>query len=214
MNQLLFSYNGVLQASANEDSVEATIYPRVAYDQLFSTEAGYESPRFSAWVSELDDHPMDNEAILGSTYQTVAVSHAVTPAVEYRVGDLKYDPTRFQIAGLREWDGDPVDQGSFATGDGSSFEYRYPYQTAGIFQVTTPMNWMGLPQLHLRYKLLYDFGHSGNIQSTDFDYLVQRSILVNIGADILTSNESDTATYPISEYRANNRIRFGVTYVF
>jgi hypothetical protein len=62
--------------------------------------------------------------------------------------------------------------------------------------------------------MLYDFGHNGNIQSTDFDYQIQRSLLVNFGTDILTSHEDQSATDPISEYRADNRVRLGMSYGF
>jgi hypothetical protein len=213
MNQLLFSYNAPLNIGGTPQA-DATIYPRVAYDNLISTEMGYESPQFGAWISELDDHPQDDQDIQGSTYQTVDTSHAISPAIEYRMGDLKYDPTRFQLAMLKVWGGDPVDQGTYATGNGSLFEYRYPYQTAGIFEVSTSMAWMGLPLLHASYKLLWDIGHSGTIQSTDFNYQLTKAFLVSVGTDVLSSQEPETATDPISEYRANNRVRFGVSYVF
>jgi hypothetical protein len=58
------------------------------------------------------------------------------------------------------------------------------------------------------------FSTTGSIQSTDFDYLIKKTFLVNLGTDILSSHEDTSATDPISEYRANNRIRAGVSYVF
>jgi hypothetical protein len=215
MNQLLFSYaDDLSEANYNNPSGSATIYPRVAYESVMSAETGFESNHFGFWFSGLYDRPIDDQPILGQTYQTVDTAYAVSPALEYRLGNLKSDPTRFQVAALRVWGGDPADQGTDATGSGSIFDARFPYQTAGIFQFNTPMDWMGLPQLHIRYKMLYDFGHSGNIQSTDFDYQMQRSLLLNLGADILTSHEDDSATDPISEFRGDDCIRMGMSYVF
>jgi hypothetical protein len=214
MNQLLFSYNGVLLTGNGQQTVQATIYPRVAYDNLVSAEAGYETPQFAFWISSLTDHPDDNETILGDTYQTTQNSIAISPAAEYRVGDLNHDPTRFQLALLRELGGNENDQGLDATGTGSIFENRYPYQSAGIFEVSTSLAFIGIDGLNARYRLLYDFGHNGSIQSTDFNYLVKKTFLVNLGTDILSSHEDPSATDPISEYRANNRIRAGVSYVF
>jgi hypothetical protein len=220
MNQLLFSYNGVLLAGGAQQTVEATIFPRVQYDHLVSAEGGYESPQFAVWLSCLSDHPDfpnhpdGTEVVLGDTYQTVQNAFAMSPAAEYRVGDLNHDPTRFQLALLRTIGGNENDQGLDATGTGSIFENRYPYQSAGIFEVSTNLNFIGIEDLHARYRVLYDFGHTGSIQSTDFDYLIKKTFLVNLGTDILSSHEDTSATDPISEYRANNRIRAGVSYVF
>ena len=215
MNQLLFSYGAdISTVNFNNPNAEATIFPRVAYESVTSAETGYESNHFGFWVSGLNDRPIDDQAILGDTYQTVNTANAMSAAAEYRLGESKSDPTRFQVAALRVWGGDPADQGSYATGSGSIFDSRYPYQTAGIFELKTPMNWLGIPQLHVRYKMLYDFGHSGNIQSTDVDYQVQRSLLLNFGTDILTSHEDNSATDPIAEFRANDRVRLGMSYVF
>jgi hypothetical protein len=214
MNQLLFSYNGILQTGSVQETVDATIFPRVAYDHLVSLEGGYESPRFAVWLSGLSDHPDDNEVILGETYQTTQSSVAISPAVEYRLGDLNHEPTRLQLALLRQIGGNENDQGLDATGTGSIFENRYPYQSAGIFEASTSLEWLGLDGLKVRYRALYDFGHSGSIQSTDFDYLIKKTFLVNLGTDILASHEDSSATDPISEYRANNRVRAGVSYVF
>jgi hypothetical protein len=224
MNQLLFSYNGVLLTGGAQQTVEATIFPRVEYDHLVSVEAGYESPRFAVWLSTLTDHPDYHnsdpnhpdatEDILGDTYQATQNSFAISPAAEYRLGDLNHNPTRLQVALLRQLGGNENDQGLDATGTGSIFENRYPYQSAGIFEVSTSLGWMGLEGLNARYRVLYDFGHNGSIQSTDFNYLIKNTVMVNLGTDILASHEDESATDPISEYRANNRIRAGVSYVF
>ena len=52
-----------------------------------------------------------------------------------------------------------------------------------------------------------------NIEAT-INYLIKNTVMVNLGTDILASHEDESATDPISEYRANNRIRAGVSYVF
>jgi hypothetical protein len=215
INQILFSYNAdLLSDGTNNPGAQATIYPRIAYESLISSEAGYESPHFGAWVSGLHDRPNDNQSISGSTWQTLTPAHAISVATEARFGELKYDPTRIQLAALRIWGGNSPDQGTYASGTGSIFDARYPYQTAGVFEVKSSFKWIGLSDLHARYKLLYDFSHFGNIQSTDFDYRIRKSIVVSVGTDILTSHEDQSATDDISRYRANDRVRFGVSYVF
>jgi hypothetical protein len=73
---------------------------------------------------------------------------------------------------------------------------------------------MGIRNASVSYRLLADIEHDGTIQSTDLYYTFDRAIVVNLGTDILNSGEDPSAPDPISQYRANNRVRLGVSYVF
>ena len=212
INQILMSYNGNFNLSTNPQQIDATLYPRVAYHQVDSAETGYEGSWYSFSFSGLYDHPYDNQPILGENIQEMTPATSLSPAIEARLGD-KDAPTRLRLAGLKVWGGNAPDQGPFTSGTTSAFDNRYFSSTAAVFYADTPLDFIS-PRLSGRYKLLADLEHSGKIQSMDLYYFPQRSFMVNVGADFLNSSEAQDATDPISEYRADDRVRFGVSYVF
>jgi hypothetical protein len=212
IDQILMSYNGTFNLNANPQRIDATLYPRIAYHQVNSLETGYEGGWYSFTMSGLYDRPFDNEAIFGQNVQEITTATSLSPAAEVRFGP-KDAPTRFRVAGLKTWGGDAPDQGPETSGTTTAFDNRYFSSTASVFYAETPLDFI-IPRLSGRYKLLVDFEHSGTIQSTDIYYFPQRSLMINVGGDFLNSNEDSSATDPISEYRADDRVRFGVSYVF
>jgi hypothetical protein len=212
INQLLMSYDGVLDMGSNPQQIDATLYPRIAYHQVDSLETGYGGSWYTFSMSSLYDRPFDNQPILGENIQELTTATSLSPAVEARFGD-KDAPTRVRLAGLRVWGGDAPDQGPLTSGYSSAFDNRYFSHTAAVLYGDTPLDFIS-PRLSGRYKLLVDIEHAGTIQSTDLYYFPERVLMVNLGADFLNSNEDASATDPISEYRADDRVRFGVSYVF
>jgi hypothetical protein len=214
MNQLLYSYSWYDSVAVNNQGGQATLYPRVAYHQLMSFESGFEAKSVGAWISELEDRPIDHPT-LGDDTQTVISSHAVGPSFEYRFGDGKYaQSTKIRLSGMKQWGGNAPDSGADTTGSGSVFENRYFSQTSAIFYVESPLGMLGFQKASMSYRLLDDIEHQGTIQSTDLYYNFSRGFIVNVGADILSSAEDTSAPDPISEYRADDRVRLGVSYVF
>jgi hypothetical protein len=213
MNQLLYSYSWYDSVAINSQGGNATLYPRVAYHQMMSFETGYETKSVGGWVSELEDRPIDHPTI-GDDSQEVSASHALGPSIEYRFGDVRNAPTKMRLSGMKQWGGNAPDSGPDTTGSGSVFENRYFSQTAAIFYIESPLTVIGFRNASMSYRMLDDIQHQGTIQSTDLYYNFSRGFIVNLGADILSSSEDSSAPDPISEYRADDRVRLGVSYVF
>lgn len=213
MNQLLFSYSGLYNTAVNVQQIEATLYPRVAYHHVNSNEVGWASKHWVASLSNLQDIPEDHETVLGENNQVVTHSNALSPALEYRFGDLKYAPSRVRLSLLKQWGGNAPDNGPLVSGYSSVFEDRYFSHTALVLYGEAPLDFLA-KHLSGTYRFTFDAQHQGTIQSTDLYYALNRTFLVNLGGDFLNSDEDPSAGDPISQYRANDRVRLGVSYVF
>jgi hypothetical protein len=210
INQLLFAYSGYLTASSSEAMV--TLYPEVAYHHVTDADFGYQSKHFDAWVSLLDDNPDSIQTGNSTyTYQEVTRSDAEALAVAYKPDPSKafLQPSTMLVSYLHQTGGNAPDQGPYATGTGSVFTYRYPYQSALMGELAGKIG-----TIDATSKLIYDVGHQGTIWSTDVTYHLKRSWIFRVGADVLSSSEDIAAQDFISRYRADDRLYTGVSYVF
>jgi hypothetical protein len=62
-------------------------------------------------------------------------------------------------------------------------------------------------------KFLVDMANEGNILQADFHYRPVARLFLNLGFDMLGSNSRSPVDF-ISRYQRNDRIRFGIAYVF
>ncbi len=215
MNQLFLSYNGMLGIHSNAamDAAEVSLLPSVLYHHLVSAEAGSQWGNFNAWVSVLDEQPVPDDSMVPSGWssQQVAPSLAVSPAVEWSPWGIRPDLPSIQIAYLEQWGGNAPDIGPQAPSSGSFFAPRYPFQDAGQISIKYPykdlMTWT---------KLLYDFGHDGAIFSSEIDWHVWKSWMVEAGVDLLATGSVGTPSPNdfIASYLMDDRVHGGLTYVF
>lgn len=214
INQLFLSDTGYVQVDniSGDTHGVATIYPRVLYHELFSAEGGYETEPMKAWVSVLGEHPFLDQTPSDWDSQEATPSLAVSSTVDFRVAGSPERPTRLDISYLRQWGGNTGDSGPDAQSGVSNFEARYPYQSAVAMGVRSD----AVARLSASTRVIYDIGHQGTIWSTEIRYQPRQSWVVGVGADLLTSLQTDDPEDAdmISHFNANDRVHAGVTYVF
>lgn len=223
INQLVLSSDGYLQLSEREAiRAEATIYPRVGYHHLASLEGGYDTEAVDAWFSVLSERPDVPSVAARQTTQALEPALAMSSTVDVRVAGGLRDATRVDLSYLRQWGGNAGDRGPQAAGgSATSFEARYPFQTA----VAVGVKSAALRRVQASTRLMYDVGHRGAVWSTELKYLVpgaRNAWRLGVGADLMSAPETIGAggagdadgTRLISRFRANDRVHAGVTYVF
>ncbi len=237
INQLLLSYGdgGQLQlgAGGQGDQVNVPITPRVIYHSLASTELGYTDRRWGVVLSSLLDQPGADPVTGDGTFQQVSRAWLLSPSLQWMPqGNAGDRPLRISASYLRVWTQDAPDLSADPTlgiqsSGGSVFESRFPYQNA--FKLAGES---GLPRAAREFlgswsdgfsagsEFIRDVGHRGAILSVDLRYRLAQatgSWQWGLGADVLGSEESDApgaASDFISRYRASDRVRAGMSYVF
>ncbi|MGK5083182.1 hypothetical protein WDW37_07730 [Bdellovibrionota bacterium FG-1] len=214
VNQLLLAADGVLQLSDRQPIyVDAQIYPRVVYHHLTSAEAGYSGERMNTWFSVLGERPEMDTTPAQWTTQQIVPSLAMSAAFDLRIMGSIESPTSIGLSYLRQWGGNAGDEGPEATGgSASSFEARYPYQSAVSLGLKSRL----FSSFSGSSRVLYDFGHEGTVWSTELRYRPHQNWMLGAGADLLAapSGEDLDGSDLLSRYRANDRVHAGVTYVF
>lgn len=230
MNQLLLAYNGFLPINGNSNTQDPAVVPivaRVVYHTLISAEAGFTSEQYSGWLSMLFDHP-DKEVTpqLDSTWtlQAVSPSFAISPAFEFHLTDPNSNVMRVVMSYLYQTGGNASDVASgggnaISTGGVTVFEPRYPFQSAIKVkgQLELPDFATFLQGLTIfSGSLLYDIHNVGMIITADAKYRPSPRWEYGVGIDLIGNDEAlnTNPTDFIGQYRGDDRIRAGVTYVF
>ncbi len=219
INQILWGYEAYLDLNAPEPEANVTLHPRVAYHQLLAAETGYSSRAFDFSLSMLQEKP-DRDLTPGTwTTQELTETLSVSPTLAFRFGGWAPDPATISLSFLREWGGSisggqAPDKGPMASGMDSVFEGRYPYQNAWKLGAKTALPGSLGRRLSWDFNLTYDVGHSGTIVSHLLSFRAYRGLELRAGADFLSSFRADGGTDFISQYRTNDRIHMGITYVF
>lgn len=230
MNQLLLAYNGYLPINGNSNSTDPAVVPivaRVIYHTLISAEAGFSSEVYSGWLSLLFDRPgkeVTPQLDSSWTLQTVSPSFAMSPAFEFHITDPNSNVMRVVMSYLYQTGGNAADTASgggnaISTGGLSVFEPRYPFQNAVKFkgQLELPDFATFLQGMTIfSGSVLYDIRNVGMIITADAKYRPSPRWEYDLGVDLIGNDEAlnTNPTDFIGQYRGDDRIRAGVTYVF
>lgn len=236
MNQVLLSYDGKLVINDNRSAVDIAsvpVVPRVSYHHLISAEAGFNHEIVSGWISSLIDRPGHDfgQGLTGTwTEQTVTRSIAISPTVQFHIQDEKENRMKAEFSYLYQDGGNGPDlsaDGTTLLAGQSVFESRYPFQSAvklgGELEMPGILSMVGLHNagmVGVSSSLLYDAKNRGSVFSFDLKYLPTIRWEMDLGADILGSEEQSANSSNsgpsdfIGRYQANDRLRAGVKYVF
>lgn len=210
MNQFLLSFEGRLDVA--NSAVPAIIRPRVLYHDLFGLDAGWSAERHGVTGSVLHERPTRDAT--PTNWNTQEVTRATLLGLNLRTQPFDaFKYTRFELGWLRRDGGNAPDQGPFVNPSSNFFEPRYAFRNAFSFAVFSPIRDAWARRFLFSTKFIVDTDNTGNILVSDLYYSPLPALILNAGLDMLGSNNTDPVDF-ISRYQRNDRLRWGVAYVF
>jgi hypothetical protein len=212
INQFLLSFEGRLDLSTL--AVPAVIRPRVLYSDNYAADFGYNSQdlRHGVTASSILERPVRD--VTPSTWNTQETSKTDLYGLTVRTRPLEgVKFTRVEAAYLHREGGDAADRGPFVNPNANFFEPRYAFKNAFSLAAFTPIfdDWSRRFQLSTKY--IVDTANTGNILVFDAFYSPLVRVVLNLGFDILGSDNTSPVDF-ISRYQRNDRFRGGVSYSF
>jgi hypothetical protein len=210
MNQFLLSFEGRLDVA--NGAIPAVIRPRVLYHDLFGLDAGWSAERHGVTGSVIHERPIRDAT--PTNWNTQESTKATLLGITTRTQPfdaIKY--TRFEFAWLYRDGGIAPDQGPFVSANSNYFEPRFSFKNAFSFALFTPLKDTWARRFLFSTKFIVDTENTGNILVSDLYYSPTSALILNAGLDMLGSNSTNPVDF-ISRYQRNDRVRWGVAYVF
>ncbi|MFP5519513.1 MAG: transposase [Bdellovibrionia bacterium] len=202
--------------SLTEDVVDVTVRPQVTYHALASVDVGYATENAKVVFSYLQDQPEEKRPPRDSSIQKLMAMKAYSAAVDFVVDDFLERSFAVQMSYLKVDGGKIVD----ITEDGSPdditlFDRRQKFNDAVQMRLEGQLASLQRKPLVARLKWLYDFEQQGSLFNTEFLYYPNQKWALVMGADILGVNDEESGSSQfLNQYRANDRVYGGMTYVF
>lgn len=202
--------------SASADVVDATVSPEVGRHTLVSADVGYTYGDAKISASYLQDNPEEKRPDPEWSIQKLLPIKAYSAAIDFTVAPIFSRSLAFQLSYLKVEGGgiqDIIADGS--NDDFTLFDQRLIFTNAVAASVEGLLARIYRRDLVARFKYLYDYDQLGSLLSTEFLYYPTQKVAVVLGADILgVQDENSNPNAFLNQYRANDRVYGGLTYVF
>lgn len=220
MNSLLLKYDKKLASTEEgEDTGLAPLYPVVGYHALWGADAGYRFENSEVSVSYLADRPQDVNRSVEDDFIIQRAAPAQVSAIQARhsTGIIGFsEPVVFSLgylnvesATLEDFDANGISQGAV-------FSQRFNFTRAAVAAAEFSTRIFKKP-LSSRFSYMREFAQKGMIASGEFQLQPAQNWLVTLGADVLGVDDSSEANKDdrfLNQFRANDRVYGGMTYVF
>lgn len=200
----------------SEDKVDVTVSPEVAHHGIFSMDVGYSYNRLRWALSYLEDRPSIENPDEDWSVQKLEPLQAYSASLDFDIENFLSKSFLVQLSYLKVEGGGIVD----VTSDGSPdditlFDQRLRFSDAVSVAIEGQLSTIYRKPLVSKLKWLYDYDQQGSILSTEFLYYPSQKWAFVMGADILgvQNDQIETSSF-INQYRANDRVYGGMTYVF
>jgi hypothetical protein len=200
----------------SQDKVDVTVSPDVTYHMIYSADMGYSFSNLRMSVSYMQDRPQEKTPDTDWSIQKLEPLQAYSTALDFSVDDIFSKTLAFQIEYLKVDGGGITDiLSDGAADDFTLFDQRLKFTNALSFSVEGQLASFWRRPFVTRFKYLYDYDQRGSLLNTEFLYYPSQRWAVLVGGDILgVQDESYRPSRFINQYRANDRVYGGMTYVF
>ena len=218
MNNLLVKYSkklSLVEVGADNGSVPLT--GAVGYHSIYGADLGYQFPVGRISISYLEDHPVDLSSEEGSILQNPRPMRASAAHSEGNFSLFGFEqPVTLAVDYLRILGGDIRDYDSFGNDRGAVFSQRFIFTHAASVRGEISTAILG-KKLTSALKYLREFDQKGQMINGEIHLFATRSLALLAGADLLGPDDSSEANMDsrfLNQYRANDRIYGGFSYVF
>jgi len=213
VNQLLLKRN--VKYQINKD-VGVTVSPDVTYHTVVSADMGYTLGSARAIVSYIQDNPQEKAPDQDWVIQKLSGIRAYSGSLEWIIPKFFTRSILMQISYLRVDGGQIQDTGSDGQPDDLNlYDQRLKFTNAVRVKVQGELARIYRKPLVMKFSQLYDQDQKGSMVNTEFLFYPSQQWALVMGADFLgTDDETLRPTGFLNQYRANDRVYGGMTYVF
>jgi hypothetical protein len=217
INQFVVSFPSghPLAVGASGDFMMISVTPRVVYERVTNWDQSVTSGRWTLNGGVAYDSPVKNPGVDSSTSQQLADAWIVAASVTRRLEEAGPHGASVKLGFLKVNGGDADATGRFA-GDGSIFGRRFQFYEAYLLALKEELR-SGLRfPLETEARVIYDRMQGGGVFSLSTGMNFTRAFRADLQLDVLgllTSNAPINDGF-LSDFRANDRLGLGVSYVF
>lgn len=199
-----------------QDKVDVTVSPDVTYHRISSVDMGYSFSNLKASVSFLQDDPVEKRPDPDWSSQLLKPIRAYSAAFDFVLPRLLNRTLAMQLEYLKVDGGGIVDVLSDGSADDFTlFDQRLKFTNALSLRLEGQLATFFKKPFVTRFKYLYEYDQKGSLLNTEFLYYPSQKWAVVMGTDILgVQDEKVTPSRFLNQYRANDRVYGGMTYVF
>lgn len=219
MNSLLLKYKQKLFLPEQDPQTgEVSISPDVGYHQLWGADVGYRfSKSLLAAISYIEDRPESKTPEAPYVIQNPKAMKGFSFHLEDNF-ELPFLAEAITLTGnyLRILGGEILDYDNAGASQGAIFDQRFNFTNAASLRTDMSTYVFGR-RLMSSLKYMREFDQHGSLLNGEFNFYPQKSLALIVGADILgvdNGQDSDVDTRFLNQFRANDRVYGGLSYVF
>lgn len=214
VNELLLKR--AVTTGTNADGVNTVVSPDVEYHDIVSMDAGYALESVQASASVLQDRPRDKGAPTDMVIQRLEPIHAYSAQLDWMIRNVFSRTVQLRLSYLKVNGGGITDiRQDGRRDDFTIFDSRLKFTDAVSVGMEGQLARIAQKPLVTKFRYLYDRDQRGSMVNTEFLLYPRQEWAVLMGADIL-GVEDDTykPTGFLNQFRANDRVYGGMSYVF
>ncbi len=215
INQFLTSYDYRLRIADASQTAPIRVIPQFPYHHMVSGDWRRQDDKINTALSLTFESPVrlpDNEQLISQQIDDQLMASAI---VSYDVAGE--GPSAFKMYGgiLKSWGAIADDSGDTFSGS-TQFELRQRWYEAYRVGMTYPV-WTKWKRLYNTMELTYDRAQNGGLFMTQLEYNVFDSWILTGALDVMAVFDSKETRYDnslIRNFRANDRVSMGISYVY
>lgn len=214
VNALLLKHE-IIQ-SINTDGVDVTLSPDVDYHNIFSMDAGYAFDTVQASVSMLEDRPSGKAPGQDEAIQRLEPAKAYSVQLDWLVRNFFNKTVQVQLSYLKINGGGITDVTANGRPDDITlFDSRFKFTDAASIGLQGQLLQIYRRPLIGKFRYLYDWDQRGSLVNSELQLYPEKSWAVVMGADVLgVDDETYKPSGFLNQFRANDRVYGGMSYVF
>lgn len=215
VNELVLQRKIVMDAS--ETAADVTVVPGVTYHQIYAMDAGYKVGGVGITLSYLKDLPLETQSNSEDwAVQKLQGVEAMAVALDMNFSGILKRDLFAQLQYLKAAGGKIQDiRYDGVVDDITMFDRRLYYSDALAFQLEGQIARILKRPLMSRFKYIYDYDQQGSLLNFEMLYYPTPKWALIVGGDVLgVKDETRDPSSFLNQYRANDRLYGGLTYVF